>query len=65
MTNTLSFTLKHQNSKPLENLLSRCAVWSRWSRWTATLWPAARQAPLSMGSSKQEHWSGLPCPPPP
>ena len=24
---------------------------------------AARQAPLSMGFSKQEHWSGLPCPP--
>ena len=25
---------------------------------------AARQAPLSLGSSRQEHWSGLPCPPP-
>ena len=24
----------------------------------------ARQAPLSMGSSRQEHWSGLPRPPP-
>ena len=24
----------------------------------------ARQAPLSMGSSRQEYWSGLPCPPP-
>ena len=24
----------------------------------------AQQAPLSMGFSKQEHWSGLPCPPP-
>ena len=23
-----------------------------------------RQAPLSMGFSKQEYWSGLPCPPP-
>ena len=22
------------------------------------------QAPLSMGSSRQEHWSGFPCPPP-
>ena len=30
----------------------------------ATLWTAARQAPLSMGSSWQEYWSGLPCPPP-
>ena len=27
-------------------------------------WTAARQAPLSMGFSRQEYWSGLPCPPP-
>ena len=25
---------------------------------------AALQAPLSMGFSRQEYWSGLPCPPP-
>ena len=24
----------------------------------------SRQAPLSMGFSRQEYWSGLPCPPP-
>ena len=30
----------------------------------ATLWTAAHQAPLSMGFSRQEYWSGLPCPPP-
>ena len=30
----------------------------------ATLWTVAHQAPLSMGFSKQEYWSGLPCPPP-
>ena len=30
----------------------------------ATLWTAARQAPLSMGFSRQECWSGLPYPPP-
>ena len=29
-----------------------------------TLWTVAHQAPLSMGFSKQEYWSGLPCPPP-
>ena len=29
-----------------------------------TLWSVACQAPLSMGFSRQEHWSGLPCPPP-
>ena len=30
----------------------------------ATLWTAARQAPLSMQFSRQECWSGSPCPPP-
>ena len=30
----------------------------------ATLWTADPQAPLSMGFSRQEYWSGLPCPPP-
>ena len=30
----------------------------------ATLWTIAHQAPLSMGFSRQEYWSGLPCPPP-
>ena len=29
-----------------------------------TLWTVARQVPLSMGFSRQEYWSGLPCPPP-
>ena len=27
----------------------------------ATLWTVALQALLSMGFSRQEHWSGLPC----
>ena len=30
----------------------------------ATLWTAACQTPLSMGFSRQEYWSGLPCCPP-
>ena len=30
----------------------------------ATLWTAAHQAPLSMGFSRQEYWSGLPFPTP-
>ena len=29
-----------------------------------TLWTVACQAPLSMGFSRPEHWSGLPCYPP-
>ena len=31
---------------------------------SVTLCTIAHQAPLSMGSSRQEYWSGLPCPPP-
>ena len=27
-----------------------------------TLWTVARQAPLSLEVSRQEYWSGLPCP---
>ena len=32
-------------------------------RLFATPWTVARQAPLSMGSPRQEYWSGLPFPP--
>ena len=31
---------------------------------SVTLWMIAHQALLSMGFSRQEHWSGLPCPSP-
>ena len=30
-------------------------------RLCATAWTVAHQAPLSMGFSRQEYWSGLPC----
>ena len=33
-------------------------------RLFAAPWTVACQAPLSMGFSRQEYWSGLPCPPP-
>ena len=32
-------------------------------RLLTTPWTAAHQAPPSMGFSRQEYWSGLPCPP--
>ena len=32
-------------------------------RLFATPWTVTYQAPLSMGFSRQEYWSGLPCPP--
>ena len=33
-------------------------------RLFATPWTVAYQVPLAMGFSRQEYWSGLPCPPP-
>ena len=33
-------------------------------RLFATPWTVACRAPLPMGCSRQEYWSGLPCPPP-
>ena len=33
-------------------------------RLSANPWTAAYQAPLSMGFSKQEYWSGVPLPSP-
>ena len=42
-----------------------CAMLSRFNhvQFFATLWTIAHKAPLSMGFSRQEYWSGLPCPP--
>ena len=34
------------------------------TRLFVTLWIVARQAPLSMGFSRQEYWGGFPCSPP-
>ena len=49
------------NTRPA---LCKCA--QSWShvRLFATPWTAARQAPLFIGFSWQEYWSGLSCPPP-
>ena len=43
-----------------------CAVLCCFSRVQlfVTPWTVAYQAPLSMGFSRQEYWSGLLCPPP-
>ena len=32
------------------------------TQFCPTLWTVARQAPLSLGFSRQEYWSGLPFP---
>ena len=45
--------LNHHSLRP--SLFSRVRVF-------VTPWITAHQAPLSMGFSKREHWSGFPCP---
>ena len=70
-----SFLFSHSLSSPLSLWLylslslknTQCAyMLSYFShvRLFATPWTAARQAPLSIGFSRQEYWSGVPCPPP-
>ena len=44
----------------LEYVLSRFSC----VRLCKTPWTVAHQDPLSMGFSRQEYWSGFPCPPP-
>ena len=47
--------------------LGLLGVWAKSLQSCPTLcdlWTVAYQAPLSMGFSRQEHWSGLPCPSP-
>ena len=49
--------------KILETMKSKSESCSNMS-YSATPWTVAHQAPLSMGFSRQEYWSGLPFPPP-
>ena len=45
--------------------VSKCVLSHfRWVWLIATPWTVAGPAPLSMGFSRQEYWSVLPCPPP-
>ena len=50
--------------EPVGVSLLCCPVLATQSCPTLTPRTVAHQAPLSMGFSKQEHCSGLPCPPP-
>ena len=51
---------------PSNECCAGCVVLSCFSRVRlfATAWTVARQAPLSIGFSRQEHWSRLPLPSP-
>ena len=58
--------IRGKNPTLLGNIYSVLHVLShfRCVQLFATLWTVAYQAPLSMGISRQECWSGLPYPPP-
>ena len=64
MGTTAPQLIKWQNWDPSHKTL--CACISRFScvQLFATPWTNAHQAPLSTAFSRQEYWSGLPCPPP-
>ena len=55
-----------QTMGPSSERKTSVCVLSRFShvRLFVTPWTVARQAPLSMGFSRQEYWSGLPLPSP-
>ena len=53
-------TLKNLDKKLMLLLLSHFS----YVQLFVTMWTVAYQASLSMGFSRQEYWSGLPCPPP-
>ena len=48
-----AFTAGRVHTKLLQSCLTLC-----------NLMDCSPQAPLSMGFSRQEYWSGVPCPPP-
>ena len=53
-------------SSPMPWTYISCAVLSSYSYvwFFVTPWTVAHQAPLSIWFSREEYWSGLPCPPP-
>ena len=44
--------------------IPKCESESEVAQLCPTPWTVAHQAPMSMGFSRQEYWSGLPFPPP-
>ena len=60
----LTFNIQENKIIEISHIVHECLL-SHFShvRLFATLWTVANQAPLSMGFSEQEYWSGLSCPP--
>ena len=58
------FLKQHQRHKPLDQPQKVKVKSLSHVQLFATPWTVAHQAPLSMGFSRQEYWSGLPFPSP-
>ena len=56
--------LRHSQHLEDEEMECMCAKSLQSCLTLLSLWTVARQAPLSMGFSRQEYWSGLPIPSP-
>ena len=59
-----SNTLSTQDVERITTALNSAVLSGSVVSNSETLWTVACQAPLSMEFSRQEYWSGLPCPPP-
>ena len=57
-------THTHTHTHVLPKACACCALSLSCVPLFATLWTTVHQSPLSNGFSRQEYWSGLPCPPP-
>ena len=62
-SSVLDLDVHASNQQPRDSLLVFVSSRSGVSD-SATPWTAAHQAPLSLGFSRQEYWSGLPSPSP-
>ena len=58
-----SCQIDNYSLRPLKHEVGVCISRSVLSD-SVTTWAVARQAPMSMGVSRQEYWGGLPCPSP-
>ena len=56
----MSLALGQVEACNYENNVCRLSCFTHFRLFVA-LWTVARQAPLSVGFSRQEYWSGLPC----
>ena len=58
------FTITTVSSLKVAQLNAQCGIVSESCLTLVTPWTVSYQAPLSMGFSRQEYWSGLPFPSP-